>query len=486
MVGSVGVKQNITSSPKQSSLVSQSETSAVASLDSFRPATIQTPFGKLVPSAPEPAQLELDLGLEKPDAAIALPLAGNEIHGNITPKLNFSTLNLDESGPLRNEAILRTVREAKDNCVGAVTVLPSQMGIVRQELGENSILRVQAFIDGSLGDKLEQIRQSRSEGVDELAIRPNYNTLVSGRSDEFLKELQTLVAAAGKVPVKMVLDLDRLSDSQVADSCKLAEQAGCRFIRTQQNTVSPYGELFDPGRRTLGQSARLVAESCSLGVELASDVDSLADCQLANELLKGRRVRFESGLTDRIVAQERAELRGSMDFEQAKLNEEMQTDAGRSSLVEREKLLQHFVAKIDQAHAEGKPVVYLSVPVRGNDAANFEQNVAAHNALVQTAADAGVAYVDPFEVEGTPILTNKGISHRAIQELLMDPATGMWPQVLGRCDAIAHAPNWKFSTGAREEQLMADVWGIPNWDGQGTLSIRNYAQEGVFDLDADR
>ena len=444
--------------------------------DHFQPSDIKTPFGKLLPRDPRHGtQMSLDLDVEV-IAAHQFPVAGNEIHSPITSKLNFSCLDRDGSHFSDRFEVLRRAGEARSTNAAGITIDPKWLDEVKSFLGPESILRVQTLVgaDSSTSeDRFATLASVVAGGSDEVAVVPDYGALRRGDNDAFLSEVKNLLDISGEVPLKLVIDVNSLSEEEIRRAAGLAEQAGVRFVRTDTGLSDNDGPLFGGLERSPVETAKLLQEACGLNIEFAGGVSTLAECKEISGLLKGRRVRFDSQLAGHIAEQEAERQQDGRGVDDKHLAAEMKTEIGASTLAERELLMAHFEEKIQSAQQAGKPVVYLSVPVRGNDAADFDSNVAKAKELVETAEKAGVAYIDPFEVEGTPILTSKGISARAVQELLMDPASGLWPRVLAKCDAIAHAPNWKFSTGAREEQAMADIWDIPNWDGQAPVALKS-------------
>jgi deoxyribose-phosphate aldolase len=408
--------------------------------------------------------------------APTFPVSGNELHLGLTSKLNFNGLLITGQDQSSRAAMLNLAGQAQNHHAACLTLTPDWVAEVDRELGPTRTLRLQALIGaraGSPQEREEELQLSLRAGADEVAVIPDLQLLKSGQEKELTEQLRRLVEQAGDVPLKMVLETPQLTDEEIRRAANVAEQAGVRFLRTDSGLPDNLGPLFGERHRTPLDQARLLKEATSLPIEFSGGVLSLADCQAISRTLSDRRLRFESPQASDIVAQETEQVRQRRLDETKALAAEMKADEGHLTLRERENLLHHFEEKIARAHAQGQPVVYLSVPVRTNDAADFDSNLEKAHQLVQATEARGVAYVDPFEVEGTPILTSKGISHRAVQELLMDPASGLWPRVLAKCDAIAHTPNWRFSTGAREEQLMADAWGIPLWDGQSALTIKS-------------
>ncbi len=432
--------------------------------------SIRTPYGVLVSSNTiKNHQPELDFG-DTLDLASSHPSIGNEIHLPITSALNFSTIG----STLGQVGVDQALRAATESHAGALTVYPGEVSQAREGLGNGSIVRLQALLGNC---DPQAVEQAIADGADELAVTPDADLLRTGNDQQFSQQIRQALEAADGVLTKVALNVESLDDAQLATACRLAEEAGAKFVRLQRDPKEAGGPLFAAFPRTTDSLTQLVAKNSDLNLEIALEVDELETCEDLKSSLPGRRLRFESGNALGMATSEAAAVAQRHFAVQVFSDFEMKTAGGHKGLAERESLTEMFMKRIDDAHAEGKPVVYVSMPVRKNDAASFEENFENHKVLIEKMDRAGVAYINPFEIEGAPIFTEVGISGGGIQELLMDPATGMWPRILSRCDALIQAPNWKHSTGAREEKLMADAWNIPTWDGTSPLAIRDAAPD---------
>ncbi|MHB2018295.1 MAG: hypothetical protein ACYCW6_15205, partial [Candidatus Xenobia bacterium] len=158
------------------------------------------------------------------------------------------------------------------------------------------------------------------------------------------------------------------------------------------------------------------------------------------------------------------------------LRENLFSPAGIAAVQQADAFKQQMLAQIDAARQAGKPVVYLSICVRPNDLVSSKaQSEAMREQLIATCDKAGVAYIDPFQAEPLPFLHDPKVDGTVIQELLMDVNAGVWPQLMNHCDVILHGPNWKYSVGASEEDLIAHRIGLPDWDGHSPVALRNTA-----------
>ncbi len=70
------------------------------------------------------------------------------------------------------------------------------------------------------------------DGADEIDVVLNVGRLIQGDDDYILKELCSVVEAAGGRPVKVILETCLLDESQKIRACKLAVDSGARFVKT--------------------------------------------------------------------------------------------------------------------------------------------------------------------------------------------------------------------------------------------------------------
>lgn len=80
-------------------------------------------------------------------------------------------------------------------------------------------------------------------GCGELDMVIDQSWLRSGREELVLAEISSIVGLCGKVPLKVILEVNNLSDEQIRRGCELAEQAGAAFVKSGTGWHSKPTEL---------------------------------------------------------------------------------------------------------------------------------------------------------------------------------------------------------------------------------------------------
>jgi deoxyribose-phosphate aldolase len=80
--------------------------------------------------------------------------------------------------------------------------------------------------------KVAEARELLAAGVRELDMVINVGWLRSGHDQAVLDDLRAVVAAAGDVPVKVILEVHWLTDDQIRSGSELAVRAGAAFVKT--------------------------------------------------------------------------------------------------------------------------------------------------------------------------------------------------------------------------------------------------------------
>ncbi len=84
----------------------------------------------------------------------------------------------------------------------------------------------------STATKVAEAREQIAQGAVEVDMVINVGMLRSG-CDEFVEaDIRAVVAAAGQVPVKVILEAHYLDDEQIVRACRLAVRAGVAFVKT--------------------------------------------------------------------------------------------------------------------------------------------------------------------------------------------------------------------------------------------------------------
>lgn len=93
-----------------------------------------------------------------------------------------------------------------------------------------------SFVDFPLGTmttrgKAQETAQLIENGAEEVDLMPNVGFLLSGMEREYSEDIREVVNAAGKVPVKIMLELPLLNDQQKERAVALSLDAGVAYLK---------------------------------------------------------------------------------------------------------------------------------------------------------------------------------------------------------------------------------------------------------------
>lgn len=136
------------------------------------------------------------------------------------------------------EEIRKACVEAKKVSLGAVVVPIWHTAYAHKCLSGSPVKLVTAvsFPNGgqSLSCKLQEVRDARANGVDEIDVVPNFERLLSGRFDKEKSELEEIIALAKpQLKVKINIEWGLFSDEQKKDILKLAVSCGADYVKVQ-------------------------------------------------------------------------------------------------------------------------------------------------------------------------------------------------------------------------------------------------------------
>jgi deoxyribose-phosphate aldolase len=106
-------------------------------------------------------------------------------------------------------------------------------------------VRVATFIDFGMGNtsikgKAALIRECVRLGADEVDYAPNMGYLLSGMTEAFTREAETLVAAAEGIPLKAMLQLGMLpTEADKRRAVRLLEEAGVEWVKNSSGGWPP-------------------------------------------------------------------------------------------------------------------------------------------------------------------------------------------------------------------------------------------------------
>lgn len=80
--------------------------------------------------------------------------------------------------------------------------------------------------------KAKEASQAIEDGAHELDMVINIGALKSGLNKVVLDDIAAVVKAAGKYPVKVIIEACYLTDEEKILACKLSQEAGAAFVKT--------------------------------------------------------------------------------------------------------------------------------------------------------------------------------------------------------------------------------------------------------------
>ncbi|MGZ4399541.1 MAG: deoxyribose-phosphate aldolase [Gaiellaceae bacterium] len=206
---------------------------------------------------------------------------------------------------LRPELDLETVSAgcelARRYAVASACVKPCDVRLAHDLLAGSAVKvsTVIGFPHGSstAAAKRFEAEQALAEGAEELDMVLNIGRLRSGAAAEVQSEIAAVVAAAaGRGIVKVILENAYLDEAQKLLGCRLAEQAGARFVKTSTG--------FAPGGATL-EDLRLMRSAVSAGVEVKA-AGGIRTLDAALAALEAGATRIGATATEAILEELRA------------------------------------------------------------------------------------------------------------------------------------------------------------------------------------
>lgn len=99
--------------------------------------------------------------------------------------------------------------------------------------------------------KVHETRAAIERGASEIDAVISLGRFLGGEDEAVLDELSAIVEAAGRAPVKVILETAYLDDAGIDRACDLAVAAGAAFVKTSTG--------FAPAGATVGSVARMRA-----------------------------------------------------------------------------------------------------------------------------------------------------------------------------------------------------------------------------------
>jgi deoxyribose-phosphate aldolase len=117
----------------------------------------------------------------------------------------------------------------------AAMIPPAWVKKTAEKLRDTGI-RVASFIDFPYGTmtshgKADEARHLVEDGAEEIDLMPNVGFLLSEMEREYCDDIHEVVEAAGKVPVKIMLELPLLNPQQRELAVSLSVEAGVAYLK---------------------------------------------------------------------------------------------------------------------------------------------------------------------------------------------------------------------------------------------------------------
>jgi len=176
------------------------------------------------------------------------------------------------------ETVTRFCDEARRYGFAAVCVNPCWVSFARERL-RGSGVKVATVIGFPLGAntslaKAFEARDAIAAGADELDMVINLGALKDRQDDVVERDIRGVVEAAGKAPVKVIIETSALTDEEKERACRIAAHAGAAFVKTSTGFGKGGATPEDVAlmKRAAGPG---VAVKASTGVKTREDADRL-------------------------------------------------------------------------------------------------------------------------------------------------------------------------------------------------------------------
>lgn len=269
----------------------------------------QAEFERLVSLVTEEVEAELrrgsQPGRQQTEPGIA-PCAGCAVRHRCNPKQVLGAVNLGAprigtSGPVEGapcghvaplidhtlldpeatkEDIRKVAEEARKYGFATVCVSSANVRVAAAYLeGSHTVpIAVVGFPHGAgtTGAKAFEAREAIRAGAAEVDMVLNVGALKAREHAYVLADIQAVVSAAGRVPVKVIIETAKLEDPEKIMACTLAKAAGAAFVKTSTGfggggaTVEDVALMRDAVGPDMGVKA-------SGGIRTVDDVEAMVD-----------------------------------------------------------------------------------------------------------------------------------------------------------------------------------------------------------------
>ncbi len=176
------------------------------------------------------------------------------------------------------ETVARFCDEARRYRFAAVCVNPCWIAFAKERL-QGSGVKVATVIGFPLGAntpaaKAFEARDAVALGADELDMVINIGALKDKDDDLVARDIVGVVQAAGKAPVKVIIETSALTEEEKERACRIAAKAGAAFVKTSTGFGKGGATPEDVAlmKKVVGPNVQVKA---STGVKTREDADRL-------------------------------------------------------------------------------------------------------------------------------------------------------------------------------------------------------------------
>lgn len=196
-----------------------------------------------------------------------------------------------------HEGIINLCREAQEAELFAVCVNPWNVAMAKETL-KGSAVKVVTVVGFPLGATFSRIKELEGElaikdGADEIDMVMNIGALKNGLYSEVVEDIQKVVIAAEKHPVKVIIETCLLTDEEKIRAVKLIAQGGAQFVKTSTGFNKAGATINDV------KLLRREADKYGLGVKAAGGI---RDAATAKAMLEAGADRIGTS-TGKIIAE---------------------------------------------------------------------------------------------------------------------------------------------------------------------------------------
>jgi len=151
--------------------------------------------------------------------------------------------------PHGESEIREMIAHAKEFMFVAVHVLPCWVSFLRGELADTPDILVGAPVGFPAGAhrtdiKVAEAKALIADGVQEMDMMINVGRLRSGHHGVVQEDIRAVVAAAGPVPVKVIIEAPYLTEDEIRKACEMCIAGGAAFVKTSTGWV-PNGSSLE-------------------------------------------------------------------------------------------------------------------------------------------------------------------------------------------------------------------------------------------------